>query len=800
MGYGTGRYGGEPYGGTPPPPAGPLGTILELDGDGNRARAATAAERVTLPVEGDAARPRDVDAELTVSMPLEVPHGAGWEFSHRTRTGSAVLAVRPQLVPEPDLLPIPTMSVTYTGVTEDGDGMPVLEGASETHGDCGFLKVVIAGRDLTTFRGERTFVGSWEDGDPGGSAGAVLAFPKASWLDRPGVGALSWLYDYAPVEMFLVDEDGQVLHTLFQGDTGVIGGTVPERGAYEFTVRCVGVWEALDERITKPRVSSAFVDTGVLISRLVNREIEYGFPARRMAADATGVPTTERGSFGEPLASRTITDLLAQVYVPGHEYTMRLEEHRRFRVVRRDLTTVHATLWCGQAGLTVDLLHDPSDAVTNMYGMGQDGSHVWRNMKYPNAPVSPPPYPLPDGAFFNPGDGETGFAPFARMLRTRGYPLASLDTYLAGDEDEVRRFQDDTGIQIDGVVGGQTWNQAFQTGANAHALDNAYPAPIAQVRATDPYTYDGRGAVTGRYPGYDRTIARRERLTQFGMLSKALATKSARHTVERDSVADWAGTLTLRNVDPPERPALTLADGMNVLLREHHGEDRLMHVARATKNPGLRGDRIVTLTADEHGRPLQELWQVIQRRRDIADIAGRRRPGRRGAARVTETAPFDYESGAGMLDEMAQTAGLWNVYEMPLGETTDIVRVRLVADTPTLISAALFEGSVTAEGLIALPGLRDPSAGDGDPWQVNQARLRAMGLAWASGSSESMQGYWPNDPGGTLTGVLDDAGPGISFVSQRGVWGWLAVWTSETCRISGDPAENYRALYPAATQ
>lgn len=777
-----------------------VATATALDGDSARARTATADLQVQVPLDGDAVRERDATATVTVSLPLTVPHGPGWEFSHRTRTAHAVLTIRPHLVPEAEDLPIPTMHVTYTGVELDDEDNPVMLGAEETHGDCGFLKVVIAGRDLTKFRGERTHVGSWEDGDPGGSLGAKLAFPKVTVLDRPGSGALAWLYDYAPVEMFLVDEDGQILHTLFQGDTGVVSGRWDEKTGLDFTVHCPGVWEALDERITKPRVSSKIVDTGWLIARMVNREIEYGFPARRMTPDLTGVPTTERGSFGEPLASGTLTNLLAQVHVPGEEYTMRLGEHRRFHVVRRDLTTVHATLWAPQAGVTVDFLRDPAAAVTNMYGMGQDGAHAWRNMMYPNAPVSPPPYPLPDGVFFDPGDGETGFAPFSRMLRTRGWSLASGDTYLAGDEDEVRDFQDRVGIQVDGVVGGQTWNQGFQTGANAHALDDAWAAPLAQIRATDPYTYDGRGAVTGRYPGYDETIARRERLTQYGMLSKALARKSAKHTVARDHDPDWAGSVTLRNIDPPERPALTLTEGMNVLVREWMGEDVLLHVAHATKNPGTRGDRLVTLTGDQHGRPLQELYQVIQRRREIADIAGRRKVGRRGADRVPETVPFDQESGAGLLDEMAQTGGLWNVYPMPLGETTDIVRVRLVANGPTKISAALFEQFITAEMLIALPGLANPSVGANDPWQVNQARLRGMGLAWASGGPSAMQGYWPNDPGGALTGVLDDSGPGITFVSQRGVWGWLAVWTSTDCRISGDPAEGYRALYPAAVQ
>lgn len=76
----------------------------------------------------------------------------------------------------------------------------------------------------------------------------------------------------------------------------------------------------------------------------------------------------------------------------------------------------------------------------------------------------PPRYPLPDGTYFNPGDGSLGFGPFAGALRAAGYSMTSKGTYAAADEAEVRRFQSDAGIHVDGVVGVQSWVAAFATG------------------------------------------------------------------------------------------------------------------------------------------------------------------------------------------------------------------------------------------------------------------------------------------------------------------------------------------------
>lgn len=803
MAYG-GVYGPTPYGGTPPPSGGVLGTLTPIDGEADRDRTASGTLTVSLPLDSQADRNRTAEGTLTVTLPLAAPTGPGWEFTQRNRTAHGVLSIRPSLVPDPVLEPIQTVYRTYSGVTVV-DGQPELHHTGTVHGTWGFPQVVVAGRNVTVFRDCRTLVGNWADSDPGGDESAVLTFPAITPWDTYGTGALAWLYDNAVVEILRVDADGAMLggRPVFQGNIGPLSESVARDSGSSLTVNCIGVWEALDQRITKPRVSSEPLDTGIMIARMVNNEIDFGFPAARMIPNPTGVYTGERGSFGEPLASGTLTDLLATVAHEGEEWTVGLHNHRQLYVYQRDLVTPDFDLYVGQQGVTHNLTLDGTSAFTNVYGMGQDGPHAWRNYMYPNAPVDPPEYPLPDGVFFNPGDSGTGFAELSAQLRTRGYHLASGDTYLAEDEDEVRRFQDVTGIQVDGVVGGQTWNQAFQTGANAHALDGAYPAPIAEVRATDPFTYDGRGARTGAYPFYDPHRARREKLVQFGMASKALARASATHDLARHSLPGYTGTVTLTNIDPEQMCALDIRAGMRFHFHGHHGTTRLMYVTRVSKDPGMTGDRVVTLTVDEQARPLAELFQIIQRNRGIADLAGRRKIARRGTSKVSEPIPFDWESGAGMLSPKAQTARLWNVYWVPLGETSDIVRIRLVANQATEMSAALFDRFIEPEQLIRLNGLAHPdtgTAGGNDPWQVNQEALLALGMVWASGSVNAMQGYWPNDPDGALTGVLDDSGPSVTFIAQTPPWGFLAVWTSETCRVSGDPAEGFRAIYPAAAQ
>ena len=84
--------------------------------------------------------------------------------------------------------------------------------------------------------------------------------------------------------------------------------------------------------------------------------------------------------------------------------------------------------------------------------MGASTGHGWT-----------PPYPLGAVLLFVPGGRARGFRPFADRLRSLGYDVRSQNRYLRADEDEVRRFQADERIHVDGIVGAQTWCAALTT-------------------------------------------------------------------------------------------------------------------------------------------------------------------------------------------------------------------------------------------------------------------------------------------------------------------------------------------------
>lgn len=748
--------------------------------------------------------------------------GEGYEDEAIQFGGSASIIIDAPVAPPPDPHHlITTKWLTFTaGPTLDENGQPDATAwraaATEHDGVWGRYRIVVAGKDVSYFRGAQTLVLNESDTEPFGDDVFTVQFPMISPFDQLGVGDLAWLpgtddNKHTPVTVQKVNQAG-TRTVRWEGDCDIlIDNDDGQTG--QLVVQFLGLAKTLDERITKPRNTSDPIDVGRLIRNLIVYEAKYGWNGHPPAAVTTGTETAERGGYGDPLATVTIQNLLAQ----DGEHTLTNLRPRGLRMIVKDRTTVHFRLRCGAPGVTHNLQRALEHAVTAIYGEGTDtGTQYWRNTQYPNAPINPPAYPYDPAPslacgvnLFCPGGSLTGFQEFADELRTRGYPLASHDTYLARDEDVIRDFQDDTGATVDGEVGPQTWSRAFEMSLSAHALD-AYIRPLAVVSAAEPFLYNGRGGIVERNPGYTGRT-RRERLEQFGTLAKKDAKKSAKAELVVVRTSDFFGTVTATNIDPAEMPALDTRSGMNLLYQGHRGVDRLLHVAKTDRNPGMvpGQNRVVTWTASERGDDYVTIAARMQRNRDVVDQSGRTRAPRRGAKISPDFAPWDSESGAGFLKPRAQTAGLWNVYPIPAGERGTIAHVRLVASVSCLISAAVFNSWVTPRQLRNFPGLADPSsgaAGGMDPWQVNADALTKLltyadqpWMAWATGGPGAMQGYWPNTPdiGATETGILDDAAS-FPFHSAHGQWLFLAVWMSRSGRISGDPAYGYRALFPGA--
>jgi hypothetical protein len=329
----------------------------------------------------------------------------------------------------------------------------------------------------------------------------------------------------------------------------------------------------------------------------------------------------------------------------------------------------------------------------------------------------------------HPGSGYTGFQDFSDELREHfDYDLDSQDTYLSSDLQTIEDFQEHIGIQVDGVVGPQTWNAAFQIGQNANVLDDAYIRELWSLSAVQPDLVNGRGGILGDNPAFKPgQWRRRETLVDFGVLAKPTARRSARREGQKTKLPYYVGH-DHRGEHRPGRDA-----GARHRLRDEHalhghrGTDRGFHVVRCERDPGMRGPRRVTWTVSEKPDDLMTLAQIIARRKGVRDVVHSIRPQRRSSHRTPDWVPFDSESGAGILHRTAQTAGLWNAYQIPMGEALDVAAVKIIASVPCQMAAAMFNRRVTPDMLTALPGLANPgggAAGD-DPWQANADALDA---------------------------------------------------------------------------
>lgn len=759
-----------------------------------------------------------------IAPPAGTP-GQGWEANGRVRDGSVVLDFDPADPPDPPNLHrvhLKTLTNTYDpptiveGQPYNADGSPwsPLDGEG-THGDWGFYRVIIDGQNRTLVRGFPTLVISYSDEDPGGPVTMTIAFPGITSYDELDHGDLKGIRPDAKIRVEHRNPDGTWADDAFDGEMGIesdtltdaSGGTAP---ASYLTFTCRGWWEVLDDFITLPRANPDPIEAARFIEGHAHRAREFGWPAHMPASGITGLEIAERGEYGAPMQSQTIVNALKLMQrLDGTVYTVAWTGRSRLEIVERSWGGApDFSLYVGQRGVSHTLTRDPEQAKTAIYGRGQTGNQAWENWQYPSAYVNPPPYPLPSGGvcgvnLFCAGYGATGFQVFSDEVRSHyDVDLASQDTYLAEDSDVIFDFQGKLGVQQDGVVGPQTWNQTFQLGQNADVLADAYIRELWAVPDTQPWILNARGGIVGRNPGFDpNQWRRRETLVDYSVLKKSTARTSARIEGQRTRLPYYVGTIVARNIDPLQMPALDTRSGMNMQFLGHRGVDRDLHVVKRDVTTGMNvgggaSDRVVTWTVSEQPDDMMTLAQIIARKHGVRDLVRNNRPHRRSAHRTPDWVPFDSESGAGIQAPVAQFAGLWNVLWVPMGEAVDVQAVKLVANTPCLIAAAMFNQKITPDYLTSLPGLANPSAGTDDPWQANADALDAIGIQWATGGPSAMQGYWPHAPGGTITGVLADTSP-WPFRTLRPPWGYLAVWTSASCRISGDPARGYRAIFPA---
>lgn len=682
---------------------------------------------------------------------------------------------------------------------------------TETREDWGHLHLSIGHKSFTHSRNHRFIPVQDAHTEPFGDESATFRLPGLTEFDDPAALGLTPL---APVRFYRRDPDGNDT-TLYEGS---LASLEPDEIQTDETspgmvVQCVGAIYRLDLLKERPALYLAQSDLGHIIAHAFNaRRRSFALNIGHMPQRHLGIPATRSQDFSN-LITGAIQDYLSQATSDDGQWTIHLDRPRTPVLRLKDTTTVHVTVTYGQPGVVVNVSKDYTAATTAIYASGTNGHSAWMGARFPNLTEGDTPtFPLGVGGVFLPGDGQTGFAPFAAYLRRGAYGgIASDDTYDAADENNVIDFQTDAGVTADGQVGAQAWEAAFQPGANQGTIQGARVGAIVSRPETHKYLHNAQGARTGRNPDFDPAIKRVEDYIPFGDgVSKGLAKHSAHQVINRSYPAQRSGEIVL-TADPEEKSRFTVKAGENILVKHYNGSNLLLHISRRERD-WTTGT--VTLTVDERANDELTAAAIHQRNKEVSDLTRRKRFGHNRSHVWNDYGPWLEEDGAGEIPLMYQQAGRWNTQRIPASPSGTLERIVLAAGTgltehilnqavrskhpPTVPGAArtaiLITGQPIHPNAIArLTGMSTPltELDDGsNPWDRNHSVLHhKFQMIYAAGGPGNACGFFPHtDPGdGTdtdLTGLFEDGGA-VTFGPTGHFWLWVSIWSPVDCIVGG---------------
>lgn len=670
---------------------------------------------------------------------------------------------------------------------------------------------------------------SWTHSEPFGYGTCEIDFPRLSPFQNPAL----WLRDWADIAIAVVRPNGTYT-ILWDGLIASINAYVSEAGG-GIRVQGIGVLHVADLSLKPPKVIPADpVDIADIIRADLHRARRPNLKNHPpVTAGQTGILVREAGGW-EPLVTGYIQGLLSQAqhtnppnYLPAGtpnpgagwygstdlgwsttpdwwleewltQWTLMPDENRGVSLHLKDRETVHWTIWAGQPGMSHDVTRDLTSAPTTIFAEGVDDENCrWRNAKYPG--LSTAAAPVFGGDVISPGEtGNPDMALFEQHMFDRGWTGFVLDgVYSSSEVALVRQFQHQAGIQVDGIIGPQTWAAAFDVGAGGAGDPNlAWVMPLYTLAEVDPWNYSPDGFVVADNPGWDPNAVRIERYENFGAhVSKAEGWISAHRELHYDFPAGWVGTVTL-NADPQEGSRFEIKAGQNILIKTPHG-DGLWHIAHVDVDVEMGS---VTLTVDERSRDYLTIAAVLKRDRDLTDPARRKRVRYQNASRVIEDrkAVWDCENGAGIIPRHATYQRLWNVLRIPASSLGNVVRAEFLTDTPARYVVGIFDRPVSHQALAAVGDPLDAL----DYWDRFPAPgipietpgvVGPEGLVIAWGTADDPLGYWPSteSQNGALTGRFLD-GASWYYESSQPPWLWVAIYVES-------PAVNYFSgrLYPS---
>jgi peptidoglycan hydrolase-like protein with peptidoglycan-binding domain len=469
------------------------------------------------------------------------------------------------------------------------------------------------------------------------------------------------------------------------------------------------------------------------------------------------------------------------------QWTMMKGKNKTPIVRTKNTWTTNHTCTVGTPGISHSLTRDRTQMPNTFYGEGVDPTGCkWRNTRYPNFNVSNSVPPLWPGYLITVGvnDRSPGVSTWQLRMRQNGWPITVDGIYDNYDMDVCRFMQSVAGIQVDGVVGPQTWAVTFEPGANAGKLDSAYIAPLVLDRRVEPFTYSANGATTGKNPSFDKRVMRIESYTNYGdKSSKRESTISATNELVRNRDPGYYGTITFA-VDPETTSRFEIKAGQNIEYKGYRGEDILLHVTEVTID---FNSMTASCTVDTKARDNETVMAMIERDRAAGEPVGVPTRMNASSRQTEDKVIFDCESAAGFVPWFYVAANLWSVIRIPLGEVGSISKTEIVAHQPNAkFSVGVFDRIVHPSFLVRVGG-GNPGV-DEKYWQDFDDD-RGLMMAW--GRMGDMGGYFPGqEPGESeeepdpWTGKLTD-GATWQFWSSSPPWVWVAFWSDTTTVIGG---------------
>lgn len=669
-------------------------------------------------------------------------------------------------------------------------------------------RILIAGRDVTFWRGVPTPTPDFQWVQPLGWGAATLVLPQVAVpFEMPGQGDLAWLRKGAVVEVQRVNTADDSIEATdwigFVAAWNINGGSLQ----VECAGRVVGKAALQDKQ---NRLIQVRLDAGRLVANALRA---LRVPFSPPLGVTTGIPLIDWGGTGmldyiNELHAKMTTD-------DGEQWTTMPDDDGILQTYVRDTETIHGTVYADDSRAKVDLRSDMAEEPNRIFAsaVSQSGMAI-KNGAYPGlVQGDPAPYPMNDNSAFGVGtdDGDTdtgdGITVMGWMLYATG--LVDFDVpvrpFSSAHAAGIRDLQRNAGLTVSGTMTPGTWAALFDISKTGYTLRNIAILPMAQDTETRPWRRSASGAVIARNPDYDPTVIPVDRTIAMGSgFTKPQVRQWARN--ELAGGEHWRGTIEfttgaiVAGDHTPGDPITSilrtrdLRPGMNLSLPLFAG-GIVVHVAGISVTDN--GTRVQAVVDTRPGDTLP-VWSAIQRDRDNRDTVHRSFNKQRKASDLQRENTFDEVGGT--ISPIRLSSG-WTVFPVVAKQAGTIERIRMIVDPAREFVVAVFAKRITPGRLRRVTDAPLTLAGR-ERWTeeaVYNALDRDHKVLYVAGSDEDPCGYFPGrkSEGNTLNGKWNDESsfPFVTYLNDtdRGSVLWVAVWVPSQTTLQGG-----RIMWPSA--